>query len=132
MAAGESFVMLALGDFRFSINTAAYQELTRSQSWRWPTVDRIGARPASQFVGPGEDSVNLSGKIYPHFKGGLGQIVAMRAQADRGVPLMLVDGRGLVWGKFVITELRETQGTFFSNGAPRCQDFDLTLQAYGE
>jgi hypothetical protein len=56
----------------------------------------------------------------------------MRAEADKGQPLMLVDGAGRVWGKYVITDIRETQGTFFSNGAPRSQDFDITLQAYGE
>lgn len=130
--ATDSFVMMALGSFRFSLSTAAYQELTRTNSWRWPTVDRIGARPSSQFVGPGDDSVSMNGRIYPHFKGGLGQIDAMRAVADKGEPQMLVDGAGRVWGKYVITEIRETQGTFFSNGAPRCQDFDLSLQAYGE
>lgn len=132
MAGTNSFVMMALGDFRFGLDTAAYQELSRSNSWRWPSVERIGARPALQFVGPGEDTITLNGQIYPHFRGGLGQLAAMRKEADKGEPLMLVDGRGIVWGKFVITDLRETQGTFFSNGAPRCQEFDLTLQAYGE
>lgn len=132
MATADSMVMMALGDYRFSLNAAAYQELTRTNSWRWPTVDRIGARPASQFVGPGEDSIQMTGCIYPHFKGGLGQLDAMRAEADKGEPLILVDGTGKNWGKYVITDIREGQTTFFSNGAPRRQDFDITLQAYGD
>lgn len=132
MATANSLVMMALGDYRFSLNTAAYQDLRRRNSWRWPTVDRIGARPASQFVGPGEDCVTMSGVIYPHFKGGLGQLAAMRTEADKGEPLMLVDGTGQVWGKYVITDLEEGQAVFFSNGAPRSQTFDITLQAYGE
>lgn len=131
MADANSIVMLALGDFRFSLNTAAFQELSRSNSWRWPAVDRIGARPASQFVGPGEDCIRINGQIYPHFRGGIGQIDAMRAEADKGEPLLLVDGTGRVWGKYVITDISETQAVFFSNGAPRRQDFDITLQAYG-
>lgn len=131
MATETSMVMMALGEFRFSLSTAAYQDLSRTNSWRWPSVDRIGARPAVQFVGPGEDSVSMSGVIYPHFRGGLGQIEAMRREADKGEPLMLVDGRGQVWGKYVITDIREGQTEHWSNGAPRKQDFDLTLQAYG-
>jgi hypothetical protein len=131
MADANSMVMMALGDFRFSLNTAAYQELSRTNSWRWPTVDRIGARPASQFVGPGEDSIRISGQIFPHFRGGVGQIDAMRAEADKGEPLILVDGTGRNWGKYVITDISEGQGIFFSNGAPRRQDFDISLQAYG-
>lgn len=131
MVTGNSFVMMALGEFRFGLDTAAYQELSRSNSWRWPSVDRIGARPAVQFAGPGEETISMTGQVYPHFRGGLGQIAAMRAEADKGKPLLMVDGTGQVWGKYVITDIRETQKTFFSNGAPRCQDFDLSLQAYG-
>jgi phage protein U len=131
MADGNSFVMMGLGEFRFGLNTAAYQELSRSHSWRWPTVERIGAKPATQFVGPGDDSVQMNGVIYPHFRGGLRQIEAMRAEADKGEPLNLVDGTGQVWGLYVITDIREGQSAFFSNGAPRSQTFDITLQAYG-
>lgn len=126
-----SLVMMGLGDYRFSLNTAAYQELSRSNSWRWPTVDRIGARPAAQYVGPGEETIRMSGKIYPYFSGGLGQLDAMRAEADKGVPLMLVDGTGQIWGKYVITQITEGQSTFFSNGKPRCIEFEVSLQAYG-
>lgn len=129
--ADNSVVMMRLGDYKFSLNTAAYQELRRRNSWRWPTVDRIGARPASQFVGPGEDCVTMSGVIYPHFRGGLGQLGDMRAEADKGAPLLLVDGTGQVWGKYVITDIEEGQTVFFSNGAPRSQTFDISLQAYG-
>lgn len=128
---GDSFMMMALGEYRFGLPTAAYQDLSRTNSWRWPTVDRIGARPASQFVGPGEESISMSGLIYPHFRGGLGQLDAMRAEADKGEPLILVDGSGKNWGKFVITDIREGQSIFWSNGAPRRQEFDITLQAYG-
>lgn len=127
----DSFVMMALGEYRFSLNTAAYQELERTSSWRWPTVDRIGARPASQYVGPGEDSVSMRGDIYPHFRGGLGQLTKMREAAAKGVPLNMVDGNGRVWGEYVITEVREGQSVFFSNGKPRKVTFDLTLKMYG-
>jgi hypothetical protein len=131
MADDNSFVMMGLGDYRFGLPTAAYQDLSRTTSWRWPTVERIGARPASQFVGPGEDCITMSGVIYPAFRGGVGQLAAMRAEADKGEPLNLVDGTGQLWGQYVITEVREGQSVFFSNGAFRCQNFDITLQAYG-
>src|SRR5205085_10895449 len=103
MADGNSFVMMGLGEFRFGLNTAAYQDLSRSHSWRWPTVERIGAKPATQFVGPGVDAVQMNGVIYPHFGGGLRQIEAMRAEADKGETLNLVDGTGQGWGLYVIT-----------------------------
>lgn len=123
--------MMALGAFRFSLSTAAYQTLERTSSWRWESVDRIGVRPARQYVGPGDDNVSMDGTIYPSFAGGLGQVEAMRAEANRGVYLLLVDGTGRVWGDFCITEVSETHTVFFSNGQPRKIDFRLSLASYG-
>lgn len=127
----DSFVMMALGAFRFSLDTAAYQSLERSHSWRWEGIDRIGVRPAQQFVGPGEETVTMSGSIYPAYRGGLKQLPAMRAEADKGEPLLLVDGTGLSWGQYCITKIDETQTVFFSNGMPRKIDFTISLTAYG-
>lgn len=123
--------MLALGDFRFGIATAAFQELQRSHSWRWPSIERIGAKPALQFVGPGDETIRMNGTIYPSFRGGLGQIDGMRVEANKGEPLRLVDGAGLDWGFYCITEINETRKVFFSDGTPRAQDFDLCLSAFG-
>jgi phage protein U len=132
MADSESLTMMALGDYRFSLNTAAYQELHRSSSWRWPTVDRLGAMPAAQYVGPGEDTIHLPGVIFPHFRGGLGQVDAMRAEATKGKPLILVDGQGVIWGHWCITSIEETRSVFFSNGMPRRIEFELALLNYGD
>jgi phage protein U len=123
--------MMSLGDFRFSLDTAAYQMLDRSASWRWQAVDRINARPMQQFIGRGEETVTMDGTIYPHFRGGLGQIAAMEAEADKGTPLLLVDGTGKVWGQHVITRIREGQSVFFSNGMPRRIDFSIELTYFG-
>lgn len=130
----DSTIMMALGPFRFSIATAAYQDLERSNDWRWPSIERIGVRSARQYVGPGEDQITMRGTIYPAFvaqRAGLDQIPQMRALADAGLPQVLVDGAGRVWGEFVIVSLREGQNVFFSDGTPRAIDFDLTLVAYG-
>ncbi|TIM92331.1 MAG: phage tail protein, partial [Mesorhizobium sp.] len=43
--------MMGLGPFRFSLSTAAYQALERSDEYRWVSQDRIGRHPAMQFVG---------------------------------------------------------------------------------
>lgn len=74
----ESLNMMALGPYRFSLSTAAFQELEHTSAWRWPSIERIGQRPALQYVGPGEDTIRMRGTIYPHFRGGLGQLSEMR------------------------------------------------------
>lgn len=126
-----SETMMALGTYRFSIDSAAYQELKHSQAYRWQAQERLQRRPAMQFLGAGEESIELSGVIYPHFKGGLEQLDTMRTEANKGQPLLLVDGLGFVWGQWVITQINEGQSFFQGNGQPLKQSFQLKLVNYG-
>lgn len=88
--------------------------------------------PAQQFVGLGNETLDLKGVIYPHYQGGMGQLDVMRAQAGRGDPLLLVDGLGFIWGQWVILQVDETQTVMLTNGQPRKLEFQLRLARYGE
>lgn len=134
-------ILMTLGDseqqFRFAIDTAAYQGLTRRTEWRWPAQERLWNEPARQFTGKGNDEITLEGVILPAFRGGIGQIKAMRALADRALtdasgarPLLLVTGYGEVLGEWVITAIEEEQPLIGPSGAPIEQRFRLTLGAY--
>lgn len=127
-----AMTMMALGEFRFALETAAYERLVLSQSWRWPKHDRITRDPALQFVGLDTAEIALEGVIYPSFKGGLGQIERLRAMADEGRPLLLTDGLGRVWGKWAIERIEDARTHFTDDGQPRKIEFRLTLKAYGE
>jgi phage protein U len=124
--------MMALGGYRFSLDTATYQELRRRNAYRWQAQDRLQRMPAQQFLGPGGETLDLKGVIYPHYRGGFGQIDAMREQAGMGVPLLLVDGLGIIWGQWVVLQVDETRSLPFDNGQPRKLEFQLSLARYGE
>lgn len=128
---GLSLVMMALGAFRFGVNRANYQQFTRSAAWRWQAQQRTGRAPAMQFLGAGADEITLEGTIYPHFKGGLRQVEMMRLVAAQGQPLILVDGLGWVWERWVITAIEERKTLFMADGAPRKIEFSMQLSAYG-
>ena len=123
-------VMMQLGGFQFGINTAAYQGLSRTDEWRWPAQERYGQEAALQFTGLGATSVTLDGVIFPEWKGGLGQVEAMRQEAGKGRPLVLVDGRGQALGMWVIESIDETQGTFAAGGVARRIEFSLQLKRF--
>jgi hypothetical protein len=125
-------IMMALGLYRFALETSAYQQLQRTISYRWQAQDRINNDPAMQFVGLGTEQINLEGVIYPDFRGGLGQIEGMKDSADRGEPLLLVDGLGQIWGRWVILQIEETREVFLKNGVPRKISFRLSISRYGE
>lgn len=127
--------MARLGSFTFGIDTAAFQELQRSSTYRWQAKDRIGRKPAQQNTGQGADTISLSGVIYPHYRGGLGQIAALRQQAATGEPLPLIyadETVGQYLGRWCVTAIEETRTVFFDDGTPRRIEFRLSLVEYGE
>ena len=123
-------VMMQLGAFQFCINTAAYQGLSRSDEWRWPGQERFGQAPALQHTGPSATTITLDGILYPEWRGGLGQLDAMRAEAGRGKPLVLVDGRGQALGMWVIERVDESQSIFAAGGVARRIEFTLQLKRF--
>ncbi len=120
-------MMMCLGQFVFSLQTLAYQELQRQTNWRHASNSRIGARPASQFLGVGEETITLPGFIVPEYGDpyALDEITAM---ADTGAAHALVDGLGRVYGQWVITDKSETGTLFDRNGQPKRIEFSITLR----
>lgn len=124
-------VMLGLGDYRFSLETAAYQQFQQSTSYLWPEQQRFGRETSLQFLGQGVKEINLSGVIYPEYRGGFSQLRHMEAEAQKGVPLLLFTGTGKVLGLWVILSISETGSIFRKNGAARKVEFSLKLKYYG-
>lgn len=129
-------VLLRLGDFRFSIETAAYQGLKRKVEHRWPAQDRLWNHPAIQYTGADTETADLQGVVIPTFRGGLGQIEQLRRMAEEPVghidpqPLPMVTGYGEYLGEWAILSVEEDQSHVMSRGAPGMQAFRLQLQRY--
>ncbi|WP_313473937.1 phage tail protein [Stutzerimonas kunmingensis] len=121
-------MMMALGMFVFGLDTLAYQELQRQTDWRHPSTSRIGARPARQFIGPGEDAITLPGVLLAELAGDQASLDELREMADTGKAYALVEGTGKVYGQFVIESLSEGRTLFFRDGAARRIEFTLVLK----
>lgn len=121
-------MMLALGMFVFSLSTAAYQELQRQTEWRHASSSRVGAAPARQFVGRGEDSITLPGIILPELAGSALSLDALRLMANTGKAWPMVEGSGRIYDLWVIESLSETKTLFFRDGTPRRIEFTLSLK----
>jgi len=119
--------MLAFGSYIFSLNTAAYQNFNRDTGYTWASIERIGQDAARQFTGPGDDTIDLEGVVYPSFRGGGAQISKLRALAGSGLPQVVIDGIGNVYGRWVVTKITERQSYFAAFGQPRKQEFTISL-----
>jgi uncharacterized protein len=120
-------MMLSVGLFAFAIPTLAYEELSRRSAWKHATTPRVGARDATQYVGPADETISLSGVAYAELSDGRASIDQLRDMAATGDAWPLVDGTGRVYGAFVITGIDERQKAFFADGTPRQIDFGLDL-----
>ncbi len=120
-------MLMSLGMFPFALSTLAHDELSRRTAWRHATSTRIGQRDATQFVGPGEENVSISGTAHAELTDSRACLDQLRAMADTGDAFPLVDGAGTVFGAFVIQALVEEHKALFADGVPRSIDFALEL-----
>lgn len=125
--------MLALGRFKFSIDSAAYNALTRDYSFRWQSMPRVGGRNTLQYTGEDTPSIHLAGQIATTFRNvGDQQIQQLVTLARTGEPLLMVTGAGVKLGYWCIRKVHEGNRSFLPGGAPRFQDFSLELAFYGD
>lgn len=119
--------MMALGLFVFTLDTVPYQQLQRSVAWRHPASSRVGKRPARQFAGQGDETITLSGVLYPELTGGTLSLATLEALAKTGKAWPLLEGTGRFYGMFVVEDISETRSYFFADGAARKIEFTIKL-----
>lgn len=121
-------MLMALGRFIFSIDTVLFSQLQRKRTWRHPSNDRVGAAPASQYAGPGDDTITLGGLLAPGQLGAFDALESLAEMAKPGRAYPLLNGEGDVYGAFVITDLDENKKHFLVDGQALIVDFTLSLK----
>lgn len=122
--------VVRLGSFGFGVDTAAFSTLRRRTEAAWAEVERIGGVPVAQFMGWSE-TITLQGTVYPFWRGGLGQLPALRALVRAGKPLLMADGLGTVHGYWYVKSLEEDGSLHTPTGQPQKQGFTLDLGFHG-
>ncbi|KEQ11222.1 hypothetical protein GZ77_26550 [Endozoicomonas montiporae] len=136
-------VMMALGDFKFGIDTAQYDSLKESHAWRWAKKNRWGRKPGLQFQGPDSTTKTVPIAVYPQNKKELGYLDSIKAMGDKGEALQLVAGgsqykngqlvnSGSYLGLWVIEALEVTKTEFMADGTPLEMKGTLTISEYGD
>lgn len=118
--------------FYFNLDTLAFNELMRQAEYKWVGQERLTRRAAQQAVGLGEEKMTLKGAVFPHWRGGLGQLDVLRKLAGRLVPLELVTGAGNVLGTWCLRSVQEEQSALLRGAIPRKQGFTLEFVRYGD
>ncbi|AJY65159.1 MULTISPECIES: phage tail protein [Burkholderia] len=120
-------MMMALGLFVFSLSTLPYQELKRRRGWRFASNNRVGKRPARQFVSEDDETISLSGVLLPELTGGDMSLAVIEAMAGQHTAWPLIEGTGHIYGMFTIDSIDTTRTLFFSDGTARRIEFTIAL-----
>jgi len=123
-------MLMSLGLFVFSLQTAPFETLRRSASQRWESKNRVKAGPAYQWTGPGEETITVEGSLVPGITGNTDQLDTLRRMAAEGKPWLLTAGTGEVMGPWIVTGLEEGRSHMLTNGTPRKVTFSLSLKKY--
>ncbi|MCW2362437.1 phage protein U [Sphingobium sp. B1D7B] len=121
-------MMMSLDTFLFEIGTLPYEQLAQTWNWRHAKSERFGARAASQFLGPGDETMRLTGRLFPGVAGDYSSLERIREMADTGESYTLLSGRQEVLGQFTIRSLEQSSDTFLVDGFPRRANFTLELE----
>ena len=131
--------LVQLGDFQFSLNTVAYQELQRTASVRWAQHQIVGGDLKLQAAGRDNDRIRLSGTFYPQIASQVGGAVgtqsldSLRETMKEMQPLLMTAANGQSLGYWVMEEL-EVNNTLYAAGTgdvPRRQGFTIALRWFG-
>ncbi|EGI2387710.1 phage tail protein [Escherichia coli] len=125
-------MLMVLGLYVFMLRTVPYQELQYQRSWRHAANRRVNRRPSTQFLGPDNDMLTLSGVLMPEITGGRLSLLALELMAEQGKAWPLIEGSGTIYGMYVIEGLNQTKTEFFRDGMPRRIEFTLSLKRVDE
>lgn len=125
-------MMLALGLFVFMRQTLPYQSMKRESNFSWASNARVGKRDAYQFTGPGSETIDITGELFPELTGGTLSLSAVRLMAEQGKAWPLIDGTGMIYGMYIVNNVSETGTLFYPDGSPRKINFTLKLTRVDE
>lgn len=123
-------VVAALGPFAFQAHGFGLTTIGRNTDTGWASVAVAGGMDRLQWVGGNSDSITISGVLFPHAYGGLSSLTGIRAAAEAGQPLMLVNLAGQIFGLHVIESITEDRSLLDRNGLPMRDAYKLTLKRY--
>lgn len=129
---GNAPVLLMLGGFKFSLNTAVFQEIQQSNEYGWAAQERIGQMAALQYTGPGKASMTLPGVIHYAFRGAGNELSQLRRLAAQGKPQRLLTGKGGNLGLWVIDKIDATASGFTVDAGIQRHEFTLSMRKHSD
>jgi uncharacterized protein len=114
----------------FEIAGPAYERLSRALEVRMASHDRAGGQSVRQPLGF-DETMEIEGALFPFWRGRVQTLDDMRDAAKAMKPLLFTDGRGEVYGRWLIETVETDETLADIDGTPRKIEFRLALGRAG-
>jgi len=121
-------MLYTLGAIELDTFPLAPDTMTREASADIAKKPVIEGLKNAEFMGEGDDTITLSGHLFPSKIGGLVELEALHEMRRNGAKAPLLRGDGRRMGTFQITRIRETHKELLRDGVGAVIKFDLVLE----
>ncbi len=120
-------IILAWGAVLFTPNKQGFEDLSHKMSFGWQKQELMNQSPLYQATQGLDYEVTIKGKIYALKAGHTQMINILRMQGQSQKPFFMADGRGRIFGKFILLSLDGKESYHLKNGMPLKQEYNLTF-----
>lgn len=124
-------MLMTLGRVSFEVhpfNTHQYQHAHAADFVDKPVV---GARKPLEFVGEGDATYTIEGRLFPKKLGGLNELAQLKAMRASGHPQYLMRGDGRPMGFVAILSVSEKSTHLSQDGVGQVIEFTTTVKQSG-
>jgi len=119
---------MMIGPVRFQIAPFNAENITHNHETDFAEKAVIGGSQPLEWVGEGAETWGISGRLFPHRFGGLGDLRILQIARQSGLPQFMMRGDGALMGWVNIMRVSEGSTYLDAKGVGKVIDFDLTVR----
>jgi len=124
-------MLMQLGSVQFEVTPFNTHEYSHTHATDFAEKPVVGARKILEWVGEGDETWQISGRLFPKKLGGLDGLARLHAARASGQPQYLMRGDGRPMGFVAILSVSEKSTHLDVDGVGRVIDFDISVKQAG-
>lgn len=120
-------IILAWGAVLFTPTKAGFNELQHKMSFGFSKQELVNKSPLYQATQGIEYDLSLSGVFYTKTIGHDQMLNILKAQGESQKPYFMADGRGRIYGKFILQNMEAMDSYHLVSGIPQKQEYSLNF-----
>ncbi len=120
-------IVLAWGAVLFTPTKAGFNELQHKMNFGWHKQELMNKSPLYQATKAIDYDISITGVFYTKVIGHDQMLNILKKQGESQKPYFMADGRGRVYGKFILQDMEATDSYHLASGMPQKQEYSLNL-----